>query len=337
MQPHHPRVLGRTLRLTPISLGLLALLGSSLGLASLGVAAEQTVPANPPARSGQPPAGPRAGLPPFPVPGNKHASFKEGLPTFWIVGDSTAKNGRDDGSEGGRWGWGHEIDRYFDLGKINVENQALGGTSSRDFITRGHWEKVLAQVQPGDFVVIQFGANDGGGKIDDQRARKSIDGNGDEAQHVKLTTGKEEDVHSYGWYIRKYIQDTQAKGATAIVCSLIPRDDWKDGKIVSAQDDSYVLWAGQAAQQAGAFYINMNHIICDQLNVIGEKLTKGTLYRADDHTHTTLLGAQLNARCVVMGVKGLAPGLKLGGFLAITAEPVDPAPAENIAAGKLVP
>lgn len=329
MRPHPCPAPVRRFSLKP---ALVACLGITLAAGIPAMAADQPAPANPAA-----PSAPSAGLPPFPVPGTKHETFREGRPTLWIVGDSTAKNGRDDGSEGGRWGWGHEIDRYFDLGRINVENQALGGTSSRDFITRGHWEKVLALVQPGDFVMIQFGANDGGGKIDDQRARKSIDGNSDEAQHVKLTTGKEEDVHTYGWYLRKYIQDAQAKGATAIVCSLIPRDDWKDGKIVPAQDNSYVLWAGQAAQQAGAHYINMNHIICDQLNVIGEKLTKGTLYRADDHTHTTLLGAQLNARCVVMGVKGLAPGLKLGTFLSTTAEPVDPAPAENIATGKTAP
>ncbi len=303
------------------------LLGASLVIGPLAALA-QPPPAAAPAAAARPAQNP------FPVPGNKHAGFKDGLPTFWIIGDSTAKNGRDDGSEGGRWGWGHEIDRYFDLSRMNVENQALGGTSSRDFITRGHWEHVLAQIQPGDFLMIQFGANDGGGKIDDQRARKSIDGNTDEAQHVKLPNGKEEDVHTYGWYIRKYIQDAQAKGATAIVCSLIPRDDWRDGKIIPAQDDSYVLWAGQAAQQAGAAYINMNHIINDQLNVIGEKITKGTLYRTDDHTHTTLLGAQLNALCVIKGIKGLAPGLKLATFLSVTAEPVDPAPAANVVAGK---
>src|SRR5690606_31045526 len=120
------------------------------------------------------------------------------LPTLWLIGDSTVKEGRDDGRNGGRWGWGHEIDRYFDTRRINVENQALGGTSSRSFITDGFWERVRTQLKPGDYLIIQFGHNDGGltSDVERIRARASLPGNGD---GTRASESGGEPIHTYGW------------------------------------------------------------------------------------------------------------------------------------------
>src|SRR5476649_1152461 len=81
-------------------------------------------------------------------------------PTLYLIGDSTVKNGQGNGG-GGLWGWGNFIGGYFDTTRISVENDALGGTSSRTFISKGLWDKVLAKVKPGDYVMMQFGHNDG--------------------------------------------------------------------------------------------------------------------------------------------------------------------------------
>ena len=63
-------------------------------------------------------------------------------------------------------------------------------------------------------------------------------GVGDETQEIdNPITKQHEMVHTFGWYLRKYVADTHAKGATPIVCSLIPRKIWKDGKIVRNTDD----------------------------------------------------------------------------------------------------
>src|SRR5215475_9595382 len=72
-------------------------------------------------------------LPPQTEPANPK------LPTLYVVGDSTVRNGRGDGGNG-QWGWGDVIGTYFDAGKINVVNRALGGRSSRTYITEGHWD-----------------------------------------------------------------------------------------------------------------------------------------------------------------------------------------------------
>jgi len=274
-------------------------------------------------------------FPPGTEPGMPHPTFNSELPTLWLIGDSTVKEGRDTGRNGGRWGWGHEIDRYIDTTKINVENQALGGTSSRSYITGGRWEPVLEMIQPGDYLLIQFGHNDGG--IDSERARirarGTIAGNGEETLEMTNRDGETETVHTYGWYLRQYIRDARAKGATPIVCSLVPRNDWRDGKVIRGQNDTYVSWAQEAAAQEEVFFINLNHIICEQMDPLGEDFSLGALFRPDDHTHTIVLGAQLNALCVVSGVKALGDALPLNEFLLPAAEPIEPTRAANVVTG----
>src|SRR5437867_1938947 len=98
------------------------------------------------------------------------AKKSDRLPTLFVIGDSTVKNGTK-----GQVGWGDPIADLFDISKIRVLNRALGGRSSRTYLTEGLWDKVLAEVQQGDFVIMQFGHNDGGG-LADPRGRASIKG-----------------------------------------------------------------------------------------------------------------------------------------------------------------
>lgn len=238
----------------------------------------------------------------IPRVGPVHEGFNPTLPTLWLIGDSTVKNSWDRGDDG-LWGWGNPIAAWFDLSRINVENQALGGTSSRSFLTTKLWEAVRVQIKPGDFVIMQFGHNDGGGAYDDDRARKSINGSGEETVEVTLKkTGEQETVHTYGWYLGRYIADTKAAGATPLVCSLIPRNDWRGGKVVRA-DQSYGKWAREAADQYGARFIDLNAIIADKYDQMGEEAVKP--FFPKEHTHTGWDGAVLNAECVVQGIRTL--------------------------------
>src|SRR5579884_319338 len=224
------------------------------------------------------------------------------LPTLYIVGDSTVRNGQGNGSNG-QWGWGDLIGVYFDPTKINVVNWALGGRSSRTFITEGHWQQVVNALKPGDFVMIQFGHNDGGPINDNSRARGSLKGTGDETQEIdNMLTHQHEIVHTYGWYMRKYITDTRAKGATPIICTMIPRKIWKNGKIVRNKND-YAGWAEQVANQEHAPLIDLNEIVAERYDAMGPEKVNPLF--ADEHTHTTLAGAELNAEAVIAGLKAL--------------------------------
>jgi lysophospholipase L1-like esterase len=222
-------------------------------------------------------------------------------PTLYIIGDSTVKNGSGKGADG-LWGWGDPIAACFDKSKIDVVNRALGGRSSRTYLTEGLWDKVLANLKPGDFVLMQFGHNDGG-PLTGPKARASIKGNGDQTQDVTdPKTGKPLTVHTYGWYIRKYVSDTKSKGATPIVLSPIPRNMWKDGKVLRNAND-YGKWAADAARAEGAQFVDLNQIIADKYDQLGPDKVK--TFFPGDHTHTNLAGARFNAVAVVEGLKGL--------------------------------
>ena len=67
-------------------------------------------------------------------------------PVFYIIGDSTVRNGDGTGSNQ-QWGWGSFIADYFDTSKISVRNHAIGGRSSRTFITEGRWDKIMATLK----------------------------------------------------------------------------------------------------------------------------------------------------------------------------------------------
>ena len=224
------------------------------------------------------------------------------LPTLFLIGDSTVRNGRGDGA-GGQWGWGEPLVDLFDAAKINVVNRAIGGLSSRTYLTGGAWDRVLAILKPGDFVLMQFGHNDDGAINDASRARGTLAGVGDESSEIdNQLTGKHETVHTYGWYLKKFIADAKAKGATPIVCSLIPRKIWKDGKIVRSSD-TYQKWAAEVAASEAVGFVDLNGIIAGRYDALGPEKVEALF--ADPHTHTSRAGAELNAECVVAGLKAL--------------------------------
>jgi lysophospholipase L1-like esterase len=239
------------------------------------------------------------------------------LPRLFLIGDSTVKNGSGDGANK-QWGWGEPIVAYFDSSKITVLNRARGGRSSRTFLTEGLWEQVLSAMKPGDFVLMQFGHNDGGAINDDSRARGSIKGTGEETQEIdNLLTKKHEVVHSFGWYLRKYVADTKAKGATPIICSPIPRKIWKDGKIPR---DQYGRWAEEVAKAEKVAFVDLNDIIARQYEAMGAEKVEPLF--ADEHTHTSLAGAEINAASVIAGLKALKPN-PLAAYLSAKAAPVN--------------
>jgi lysophospholipase L1-like esterase len=257
--------------------------------------------------NGAPRPGPRARVGPV------HPGFKPGLPTLWLIGDSTVKNSRDVGADG-LWGWGNPIASWFDRTRINVENQALGGTSSRSFITSRLWEAVREQIKPGDFVIMQFGHNDGG-------SFGSLPGNGEETRPFTGRNGEEGVMQSYGWYLRKCAKETKDKGGTPIICSLIPRNDWRDGKVRRA-DQTYGKWAQQAAEAGGAFFVDLNRLVADRYDNLGPDAVKP--FFPKEHTHTSWDGAVLNAECVIEGIKALKDCSLKGYLLTAPERPKQP-------------
>ena len=223
-------------------------------------------------------------------------------PTVFTIGDSTVKNGQGNGA-GGLWGWDDPFQQYFDTSKVAVKNHALGGTSSRTFQTKGLWKAVLDQLKKGDFVLMQFGHNDGSAINDDSRARGTIKGVGEETEEIdNILTKEHEVVHSYGWYLRKMVREAKAKGATPIIVTPIPRNDWENGKI-KRTPNSYPDWAMEVARQEKVMFIDLNKRLSEKLDELGESKVTGTYFYSRDHTHTSAEGAKMAASLVFEGIR----------------------------------
>jgi rhamnogalacturonan acetylesterase len=217
-------------------------------------------------------------------------------PTLYIIGDSTVRNSNKE-----QWGWGTLLPNFFDTTTISISNQAMAGRSTRTFIKEGRWENVLKTLKKGDFVMMQFGHN-GGSKPDTTRAgyRGVLQGTSSDSVQLTWPNGNPETVHSYGWYLRKFIADAKAKGATPIVLSMIPRNQFREGKVLRATNN-YGKWAKEVADAEAVLFIDLNAITADKYDALGEEKVKA--YFPGDHTHTNREGAQVNAASVVEGIK----------------------------------
>ena len=197
---------------------------------------------------------------------------------------------------------------HLDESKCTFINSAKAGRSTRTFLNEGRWEQVYNSLQPGDFVLLQFGHNDIG-PIDKDRMRGTIPGTSDSTHVYRMaTTGNYELVYTFGWYLKKFIQDVREKGATPILLSLTPRNKWKDGKI-ERRNDTYGKWYREVAAETGVDFVDVHNISADFLDKKCGSKEKADPYYKKDHTHTSLLGAKNNAQSVKKGLKKTKSGL----------------------------
>lgn len=223
---------------------------------------------------------------------------KQNKPALHTIGDSTVRNANKE-----TWGWGTPIADLFDTTKIHVENNAMAGRSTRTFLSEGRWDKVLETLKPGDFVTMQFGHNDGSAPDTTKAGRRGVlRGTGEETKVLIWPDGKVETVHTYGWYLRKFVREAKAKGAMPILVSMIPRNQFKDGKVLRADKD-FGKWASEVATQEQVYFVDLNRIVADKYDAMGPEKVKA--FFPGDHTHTNLEGAKLNAVSVTEGIKDL--------------------------------
>ena len=244
----------------------------------------------------------------------------DGKPVVFITGDSTVKN--KDKDEDDMWGWGSVANTVFDEIKIDIVNAAMAGRSCRSYLNEGRWEKVYNSLKPGDFVLIQFGHNDIS-PIDKPKYRGAI-ATADDSCHVYRMQAAKEDltkqnvidqklksntlvgsyevVFSFGWYLKKFIQDVREKGATPILVSLTPRNEWPEGKM-ERRNDSYGVWYRQVVKDTGVEFVDLHNLAADFYDKKCGSKEKAKKYFKKDHTHTSLLGAKINAKCVAQGLK----------------------------------
>jgi lysophospholipase L1-like esterase len=243
-----------------------------------------------------------------PVPHNPE------LPTIWTIGDSTVRCGVDATGDDmpGQWGWGTPFVGYFDSSRVNVVNRAVGGITTASFYNT-LWNDMADLIQKGDVVIIQFGTNSGRGELP---------GIGEETRLVDGPDGQPVTNHTYGWYMRRFIAETRIRGATPIICSLIPRNMRDaDGKIRRSAS-SQAGWARDVAAQEKADFIDLNELVARRYDAMAKDEVDALFCGSP---HTSWAGAVFNAETVISGLKALKNNPVAVYFLP-TVEKIAPAP-----------
>ncbi len=255
-------------------------------------------------------------------------------PVLYVVGDSTAANqSRIPTIQG----WGTPFLTYFDPTKITAVNAARGGRSSRTYITEGHLDELLAKLKPGDIVLLQWGHNDPY-PLNDANGRGSLFGLGEETQDIiRSTTNKPETLHTFGWYLRKYIADIRAKGAQPVVLTLTIRDRWIDGKIERDPSQApptkeerpkeptrYSVWSAEVAKAANVPLLDVHNMIADRYDQEGATVVSKYFNSAKDPTHRNPAGAAVDASIVLACLRTLE-GPAFDAYLSEKGKAVGPA------------
>ncbi len=219
-------------------------------------------------------------------------------PTLWVVGDSTAAAFQDTNYYYPRYGWGTQLDRYFQ--GITIENLAVSGTSSQSFLQTSQYRRLLQEIEAGDYVVIGFGHND--------EKPESL-------RYTNPNTSISTPGSIQHYLFEYYIRPVREAGASPILCTPIVRRDLGNnytgasGHITESQSTIDGAFPGgnyaKAIQNAGVAksvpVLNLTkrtREIYQQLGAQGVKDRHAWLSSRDvsiDNTHTNIYGAAWNA------------------------------------------
>lgn len=221
-----------------------------------------------------------------------------------LAGDSTMAT-KERKTPNPEYGWGEALPRYFS-DRLAVVNYALNGRSSKSFIGEGVWQKLVDALQPGDWVIVQFGHND-----EKPDAARHTDPRGEFAGNL-----------------RRMIADVRAKNATPILATSVARRKWApDGAHLIDTHGDYIVAVREVGAAEKVPVLDLNRLTTaleEGHGVEGSKrlhlwIAPGIYARNatkgwQDDTHYSAYGADRVAALAVQEILRL--GLPLGDFLA---------------------
>ncbi|KAK2750543.1 hypothetical protein FQN55_002144 [Onygenales sp. PD_40] len=208
---------------------------------------------------------------------------------LYLAGDSTMARGSDNTD-----GWGQYISSSV---SIEVANHAIGGRSARSFTREGRFDAIADLIQAGDYVVIEFGHNDGGGLSNDN-GRSCCPGEGSETCET-VYDGVAETVLTFPAYVENASRLFLDKGANVVISSQTPNNPWEGGSF-EYSPSRFVGYAQLAAGNVGVPYVDHGAYVADVFEAAGLETVAG--YFPNDHTHTSPEGAQVVADAFLKGV-----------------------------------
>ncbi|KAH7310491.1 rhamnogalacturonan acetylesterase [Stachybotrys elegans] len=215
-------------------------------------------------------------------------------PTAYFLGDSTmAARGANDGSTDG---WGSYIGNLLTIPAVN---RAIGGRSARSYWNEGRFQSVANEVKAGDVVVIEFGHNDGGSPRVNDNGRSACPGYGTETC-VSDRTG--ETVYTFVFYVIQAARLYTAKGATVILSTQTPNNQWETGAWIGAPSRfvDYQRRARDALASSAVTLVDHHEAVSRMYRRLGRNAVNALYPR--DHTHTSPRGAELAAQSFVQAI-----------------------------------
>lgn len=203
--------------------------------------------------------------------------------TVYFCGDSTmAASGANDGATDG---WGAYIGNYLTIPAVN---EAIGGRSARSYTNEGRFQAVADAVQSGDIVVIEFGHNDGGSPESNDNGRSDCPGSGTETC-ISDVTG--EVVYTFVFYVIEASRLMLEKGATVILSSQTPNNQWETGSYEGAPSRfvGYQKIATDAIADPGVTFVDNFQAVSNMYLDLGADAVNA--FYPNDHTHTSPEGA----------------------------------------------
>ncbi|MDE6241709.1 MAG: rhamnogalacturonan acetylesterase [Anaeroplasmataceae bacterium] len=216
---------------------------------------------------------------------------------IFMMGDSTMKYNNIYSYP--QVGWGQVL-HLFAKNDCLIEDHAENGRSTKSFIEEGRFDVILNRLQPGDYVLCQFGHNDE--KINDPSRY----------------------TDAYGVYqenLKYFAKKTEEKGCHIVYATSITRHKFENGKCINTHQD-YPQAMLDFAKEYGYTCIDLNKLTIDLYNKLGEEESKkfhmifpaGT-YAAhpeakDDHSHLVMEGALMVAETFVRALAKTSDPLK---------------------------
>ena len=201
--------------------------------------------------------------------------------TIWMIGDSTMASKKPERKP--ESGWGVEFAQFVKNGVV-VKNKAASGRSTKSFIAEKRWKAVLDSIQPGDFVIIQFGHND---------QRK------DSLVYADANT-------TYKELLKKYIKETREKGGKPVICTPVVRRHFDgNGNLLDTHGD-YLKVVRTVARETKTPLVDMEALTRKLVTDLGPEKSKDLFTMRKnglDSTHLCHAGALQVAELFVKNAK----------------------------------
>jgi rhamnogalacturonan acetylesterase len=235
------------------------------------------------------------------APADNYERATAATPKVYLAGDSTmARGGGGAQTQGNKLlfpaqhsqqltptGWGEYL--AYSLQGITVVNDAIAGRSARSYSDESRFTSMADVVTTGDYVIIEFGHNDGG-SLSVDNGRSDCVGSGSET----CTTAAGLVVQTYVTYLTNAAKAIIANGANVIISSPTPDNTCESGTCTYSPS-RFTGYCKIVIQNAGAkaSFVDHGQYVANEFAKLGADVVNG--YYPIDHTHTSPTGANVVA------------------------------------------